>query len=304
MSKFLIAGAAALGIALSLPVLAHVTADPAEAAPGSYLRTSLRVPHGCSGQPTTALHVAIPDGIVSAKAQAKPGWQAQVEMRKLGRAVDTGHGRMSDRVPATVSWSGGALPDGLFDEFGLMLKLPDRPGAQLALAVTQVCGSQEIRWDQVAQAGQNPHALERPAVLIRVAGEPAATAGSIRVEQPFARATPAKVGGVFMTLQNAGGHADRLLKAESPVADSVELHTHVKDGDAMRMRPVDDIPVPAGGTTKLEPGGYHIMLIGLKQPLKEGEHVPMTLTFEKAGRISLEIPVHKAGASGGHHHKH
>ena len=105
-----------------------------------------------------------------------------------------------------------------------------------------------------------------------------------------------------MTLQNAGSTADRLLKAESPVAANAELHTHVKDGDAMRMRPVNDVPVPAGGTTKLEPGGYHIMLIGLKQPLKEGERLPLTLTFEKAGKISIDVPVQKAGASGGHHH--
>lgn len=302
MSRIIFSGAVALGFAFSTPALSHVAADPAEATPDSHFRTALRVPHGCSGQPTTALRVAIPDGIVSAKPQAKPGWQAQVESRKLSNPIDIGHGRKSDSVPAAVSWSGGSLPNDHFDEFGLVLKLPDAPGTQFALAVAQVCGNQEISWNQVAQAGQDSHGLERPAALIRISGEPAASAGNIRIRQPFARATPAKVGGVFMTLQNSGVAADRLVKAESPVAASVELHTHIKDGDAMRMRPVSDIPVPAGGTTKLEPGGYHIMLIGLKQPLKEGERVPLTLTFEKGGSITIEVPVQKAGAAGGHNH--
>lgn len=301
MSKFA-SGAAALTFILSLPALAHVTADPAEAAPGSTFRTALRVPHGCNGQPTTAISVAIPDGIVSARAQAKPGWQVQTETRKLAQPVDLGHGRKGDSVVGAITWSGGSLASDLFDEFGLVLKLPDAPGAQIALAVTQRCGEQEIRWDQLAQAGQNPHALERPAALIRVSGEPAASMGGIRVQQPFARATPAKVGGAFMLLQNGGATADRLLKAESPVAASVELHTHVKDGEAMRMRPVESIALPAGGEAKLEPGGYHIMLIGLWQPLKEGTHFPLTLIFEKAGKITVEVPVQKAGASGGHQH--
>ena len=75
------------------------------------------------------------------------------------------------------------------------------------------------------------------------------------------------------------------------------------------MRPVENIPVPANGQTALEPGGYHIMLIDLRQPLKEGANVPLTLTFEKAGTVTLQVPVVKAGSSpmpaaGGHEHKH
>lgn len=131
--------------------------------------------------------------------------------------------------------------------------------------------------------------------------QPAAQIGDIRILAPFARATPAKVGGAFMTLQNAGGGADRLLKAESAIAESVELHTHVKDGDAMRMRPVDAIDVPAGGKAELAPGGHHVMLIGLRQPLKEGERFTLTLTFATAGRVDVEVPVMKMGAGAGSH---
>jgi copper(I)-binding protein/uncharacterized protein YcnI len=303
---------------------AHVVADPAEAKPGSYFRTALRVGHGCgAGKPTTAIRVAIPDGISSVSAQPKPGWEIKVETTKLEKPVDAGHGRMTDTVVSAVSWSGGSLPNEQFDEFGLVLKLPNEPGRQYWLPVMQTCAGGEVRWDQVPAAGQR---AEFPAAMFRIADNGGgmqmaqmnhgqhqhggmampAKAGDIAVDQPFARATPAKVGGVFMLLKNAGGSADKLVKAASPVAETVELHTHVKDGDAMRMRPVESIPVPAKGQTALEPGGYHVMLIGLKQPLKEGDSFPLTLTFEKAGSVTVAVPVQKAGApaAGGHEHKH
>ncbi|WP_185973712.1 DUF1775 domain-containing protein [Ferrovibrio terrae] len=318
------AGAAALAVlslSTALPAAAHIVADPAEAKPGSYFRTALRVGHGCGGgKPTTAIRVTIPEGVVNASAQPKPGWEIRVETTKLEKPVDAGHGRMTDTVVSAISWSGGSLPNEQFDEFGLVLKLSDTVSKQLALPVVQTCAGSEVRWDQIPAAGQR---AERPVAMIRIAagdgvqmaqmnhghhGQTAAVkAGDIMVEQPFARATPAKVGGVFLTLKNGGGTADRLVKAASPVAANVELHTHIKDGDAMRMRAVENIPVPANGQTALEPGGYHIMLIGLKQVLKEGESFPLTLTFEKAGNVTVSVPVQKAGApaaSGGHDHKH
>ncbi|MFN3399349.1 MAG: DUF1775 domain-containing protein [Ferrovibrio sp.] len=318
MSMLKIAGAAALVTLVSVPAaFAHIVADPAEAKPGSYFRTALRVGHGCgAGKPTTAIRVTIPAGVVNASAQPKAGWEIKVETSKLEKPVDAGHGRMTDTVVSAITWSGGSLPNEQFDEFGLVLKLSDAPGKQLALPVVQTCAGGETRWDQIPAAGQR---AERPAALIRIAdtkpdaahhhGHAAAAVkvGDIAVEQPFARATPAKVGGVFLTLKNGGGTADRLVKAASPVAESVELHTHIKDGDAMRMRAVENIPVPAHGQTALEPGGYHIMLIGLKQALKEGGSFPLTLTFEKAGSVTVTVPVQKAGApaaSGGHDHKH
>ncbi|MCW0235990.1 MAG: DUF1775 domain-containing protein [Ferrovibrio sp.] len=335
MSITKLASAAALATLLSSTAYAHIVADPAEAQPGSYFRTALRVGHGCgAGKPTTAIRVSIPEGIANASAQPKPGWEIKVETTRLEQPIDAGHGRKTDTVVSAVSWSGGSLPNEQFDEFGLVLKLPDAPGRQLWLPVVQTCAGGETRWDQIPAAGQR---VERPAALIRIAGDnsamqmqhaqhsqhmhggmaqtntapaaEAAKAGDIQVLQPFARATPAKVGGVFLTLKNAGGTADKLVKASSPVADNVELHTHIKDGDAMRMRAVDNIPVPANGQTALEPGGYHVMLIGLKQALKEGQSFPLTLTFEKAGTVTLQVPVQKAGspgmpAAGGHEHKH
>lgn len=318
MSMFKIAGAAALVTLVSATAsFAHIVADPAEAKPGSYFRTALRIGHGCgAGKPTTAIRVTIPDGVSNASAQPKPGWEIKVETTKLEKPIDAGHGRMTDTVVSAISWSGGSLPNEQFDEFGLVLKLPNEPGRQFWLPVVQTCAGGEVRWDQIPAAGQR---TERPAAMIRIADSgkadahhghamAAARAGDITIEQPFARATPAKVGGVFLVLKNGGGTADRLVKAASPVAGNVELHTHIKDGDAMRMRAVENIPVPANGQTALEPGGYHIMLIGLKQPLKEGGSIPLTLTFEKAGSVTVTVPVQKAGASGassgGHEHKH
>jgi periplasmic copper chaperone A len=309
MSMTKLAGAAALATLLSSTAFAHIVADPAEAQPGGYFRTALRVGHGCgAGKPTTAIRVGIPEGVANASPQPKTGWEIKVETAKLAQPIDAGHGRKTDTVVSAITWSGGSLPNEQFDEFGLVLKLPDAPGAQLWLPVVQTCAGGETRWDQIPAVGQR---AERPAALIRIAGEamPMAKAGDIQVVQPFARATPAKVGGVFLTLKNAGSSADKLMKASSPVADSVELHTHIKDGDAMRMRAVENIPVPANGQTALEPGGYHIMLIGLKQALKEGQSFPLSLTFENAGTLTLQVPVQKAGssgmpASGGHEHKH
>lgn len=324
MSMFKIAGAAALATLLSATAsFAHIVADPAEAKPGSYFRTALRVGHGCgAGKPTTAIRVTIPNGISNASAQPKPGWEIKVETTKLEKPIDAGHGRMTDTVVSAISWSGGSLPNEQFDEFGLVLKLPNEPGKQFWLPIVQTCAGGETRWDQIPAAGQR---ADRPAAMIRIASgdgmqmaqmnhghhghHQAATTGKtgdIAIEQPFARATPAKVGGVFLTLRNNGGTADRLVKAASPVAENVELHTHIKDGDAMRMRAVENIPVPANGQTALEPGGYHIMLIGLKQPLKEGGSFPLTLTFEKSGSVTVTVPVQKAGApaAGGHEHKH
>lgn len=131
-------------------------------------------------------------------------------------------------------------------------------------------------------------------------------AGDIRIARPWTRAAAANANGAaFMTLRNTGAQADRLLSASSPIARVVELHTHVREGDVMRMRPVQDIPVPAGETVELRPGGLHVMLIGLNGPLQQGARVPVTLRFERAGEVQVDLTVEAAGARGpmpGHRH--
>lgn len=122
----------------------------------------------------------------------------------------------------------------------------------------------------------------------------------VAVEKPWARATAGQAanGAVYLTLVGQE-NGDRLVSAASPVAEMVELHTHIEEDGIMRMRPVGSIAVPARGTAELKPGGLHIMLIGLKAPLKEGRRFPLTLIFERAGRIEAEIPVVAAGARSG-----
>ncbi|CAA7615532.1 copper chaperone PCu(A)C [Magnetospirillum sp. SS-4] len=125
------------------------------------------------------------------------------------------------------------------------------------------------------------------------------SAADIEVSGQFMRATP-MVGGngaAFLTIRNHGGD-DRLVAAEAAISKSVELHTHVKDGEVFRMRKVDAIAVPKSGTVELKPGGDHVMFMGLVEPMKEGVKVPVTLVFERAGKIMVEVPVLAAGAMG------
>ena len=126
-------------------------------------------------------------------------------------------------------------------------------------------------------------------------------AGAIEIEAPWSRATAPRqsTGAGYMTLRNRGDTADHLTGASSPVAGSVELHMHSIDAQGIaRMREIPTIEIPAHGETRLEPTGLALMLIDLKQPLKQGTTVPVTLTFEHAGQVALELDVAGPGARG------
>lgn len=143
--------------------------------------------------------------------------------------------------------------------------------------------------------------------MLSIFSTPIAYAGDITVDAPFARASAgaATVGAVFMNLKNSGATADALVAAESPVAARAELHTHIREGDIIRMRPVQAIDVPAGGAVSLQPGGLHVMLIDLRQPLKQGEVFPLTLTFAETGALTIQVSVQSpAGMAPMPAHKH
>ncbi len=129
---------------------------------------------------------------------------------------------------------------------------------------------------------------------------PAAGAGeTLHIIDPHVRAVPAGQAqtAAYMTLRNSSAKTATLVQASSPAARAVELHTVVDEGGVKKMRPVAKIDVPAGGETPLKPGGLHIMLIGLKEPLKEGASIALTLTFADGTRREVSAPVKAIGAT-------
>jgi copper(I)-binding protein len=124
-------------------------------------------------------------------------------------------------------------------------------------------------------------------------------AGDLVISQAWARATPggAKVGGAYVTIENKGTTADRLIGASADVAGKVEVHEMATRNGVMTMRPLEKgLAIDPGKTVKLAPGGYHLMMLNLKSPLKQGEQVPVTLDFEKAGKVKLSFNVEGVGA--------
>jgi copper(I)-binding protein len=137
--------------------------------------------------------------------------------------------------------------------------------------------------------------------------------GPIKIEQPWTRATPggAKVGGGFMKITNTGTTADRLTSIKTDISNAVEIHEMKMADGVMKMRALGKpLEIGPGQTVELKPGGYHAMLVGLKQPIVKGKPVKVTLVFEKAGEVEVELAVAPIGAKspaggGGHsHHKH
>jgi copper(I)-binding protein len=121
---------------------------------------------------------------------------------------------------------------------------------------------------------------------------------SLDIKQPFARATPpgAKAAGVFMTIENKGKDADRLVSASSPAAGMAQIHEMKMDGGVMQMREINGLEIKPGATVELKPGGYHVMLMDLKQPLRQGDTVALTLKFEKAGSVDVKASIAAMGA--------
>lgn len=117
--------------------------------------------------------------------------------------------------------------------------------------------------------------------------------GGVLVENMWVRATPglSPNGAAFVTLTDTSGLGDLLVAAESPVAATIELHIYRLVDDVMQMRAVTSVPIPAGGSVSLRPGAEHMMLVGLKQPLQEGETIPISLTFASSGTVKTMAPV-------------
>lgn len=124
-------------------------------------------------------------------------------------------------------------------------------------------------------------------------------AGDLVISQAWSRATPngAKIAGGYLTIENKGSAADRLIGGSAEIAGRFEVHEMAMNNGVMTMRPLDKgLPIEPGKTVKLAPGGYHLMIMDLKAPLKQGDKVPVTLEFEKAGKVNLSLDVQGVGA--------
>lgn len=132
-------------------------------------------------------------------------------------------------------------------------------------------------------------------------------ASSPQVIRPWARETAGRQanGAAYLTVRNPGSHPDRLLGASTGVAERAELHISTIDAQGVAMmRPAEAIEVPVGGEVRLQPGGMHVMLVGLKQPLAAGTSFPLTLRFERAGMVEVTVAVESVRGTGGGSHEH
>ncbi|MGC3962005.1 MAG: copper chaperone PCu(A)C [Rhodocyclaceae bacterium] len=129
--------------------------------------------------------------------------------------------------------------------------------------------------------------------------------GAIHIGHPWARETvPGQpTAGAYLTIENKGA-ADRLVSVSTPAATSAEVHSMSMEGTTMRMRKLDTLDVPSGKTVMLTPGGFHLMLFGLKAPLKNGDRIPLTLRFEKAGEVTVTVNVQANDAAQAEHGDH
>jgi periplasmic copper chaperone A len=126
-------------------------------------------------------------------------------------------------------------------------------------------------------------------------------AGDLVITQAWTRATPkgAKIGGGYLTIENKGTTPDRLIGGSAEIAGSVQVHEMSMDKGVMKMRPLENgLAIEPGKSVKLAPGGYHLMMMDLKSPLKKGDKLPITLEFETAGKVQVSLDVEGVGAQG------
>lgn len=304
---------AVTSLALPAAAFAHAGITPKAAENGQTIKAVITVPHGCDGAATTDVIVKLPEGFVGAKPQAKAGWQVEITKGDYAKTYKL-HGKDVSSGAREVHWSGGNLPDDQFDEFVIQGSVQGfDAAASLPFVTTQLCGTTgTVTWDEIPAEGQDAHSLEHPAPAIAVSAASAAdahaghgmamgpiTLGDLEISGPFTRATlpGAKVGGGFLTILNKGETADRLVSASSPAAKDVQLHEMKMEGEVMQMRQLENgIEIPAGSTVTLQPGGLHIMFMGLNGAFVQGQTVPVTLTFEKAGTVEVTLAVEAVGA--------
>jgi len=302
---------------------AHASFETDKVASESNFKAVLQIPHGCDGNATTEVQVKLPEGFVFAKPQPKAGWEIEIIKGDYQKSYDN-HGKTVTSGPLEIRWKNGNLSDDYYDTFVIKGKISSfDKETQIAFPVTQLCGATDkVVWDEIAAEGQDAHSLDHPAPTITVTsaqasghhgdhmaamagmGDATVKAGSLEISGGGVKAMlpGAKVGGGGFTVKNDGSEDDRLVSVESPAAGRVELHEMTMQNDVMKMRKLEEgIAIPAGETVELKGGSLHLMFMDVKKPFVEGDSVPVTLTFEKAGKVDYVLPV---GSAAGGAHKH
>ncbi|MFQ0815139.1 hypothetical protein AVM02_10320 [Brucella anthropi] len=324
---------------------AHSSLDQSEASAGGFYKATLRIPHGCDGKATTKVTVELPEGFISAQPQVKPGWKIDTVKGDYAKSYKV-HGKDVTSGVKQVTWSDGNLPGDFYDEFTVVGQIAKfDKDTTLSFPVTQFCGSDaSVAWTEIPKDGQNPHDLKHPAPQLHVIAAAADNGhgghdghggneahgkmgqmdqasmqaaaptklGDLEITGPFVRAMVpgAKVAGGFLTIANDGKDADRLVAVTANGVKRVEIHEMTMQNDVMKMRQLEGgLAIPAGKSVVLKSGGYHLMFIEPEKPYKEGDTVPVTLEFEKAGKVTIDFPVtaqsgQKRGQKGGNHSGH
>ncbi|MEM7694003.1 MAG: DUF1775 domain-containing protein [Pseudomonadota bacterium] len=313
--------ALALSVAPNL-ALAHATLEVKTAEAGSTYKGVMRIGHGCEGSATHTLEIQLPDGFINAKPMPKAGWTVTTETGAYDKAYDY-YGRALTEGVRTIRWIGGPLADAHYDEFVFRGALRDHAdGAVLAFPTIQLCEDGRHDWVEIAAPGQDPHDLAGPAptLVITASAEKSghhhaaaspvgeAALGDLVIEGAWTREPPpgAPVGGGYMTITNTGDTIDRLIGGSVTFADAFEVHEMSVENGMMRMAEVEGgLKIPPGETVTLQPGGYHVMFVGITDRPVKGDTVDVTLTFETAGTVTVTMRVAAIGASSaGHSHDH
>jgi copper(I)-binding protein len=280
----------------------HIVLETRSAPAGSAYKAVFQVGHGCQGSATTGISVQIPAGFQGARPYPKAGWTLAVKTGKLAKPYDS-HGKQVTEDVTAISWTAAGkesvLQDAYFDEFMLRGQLPETAGP-LWFKVLQTCENGSADWSEVPASGASAKGLKSPAALLEVTGagtlaEAMAPGQAVQVKDAWVRPTVAgqKSSGAYMKL--TAKTTQRLVGISTPVAGVAEVHDMKMEGDVMKMRALPALDLPAGKTVELKSGGYHVMLMDLKQPLAAGGTVPLTLLFKDArgveSKVTLNAPV-------------
>lgn len=170
--SFLLAATVAAVVASS-PLSAHVTLEVREAVADSYYKAVFSVPHGCEGSATTRVRIRVPTGVHGVKPKPNPGWELSTVKTKLEKPIKGRHGEEITDTVSEVAWSGGKLADEHFDQFVMMMRLPNAEvGTVLYFPVVQECEKGVHRWIEIPEAGKSPSDYKQPAPALRLIGKP------------------------------------------------------------------------------------------------------------------------------------